>query len=123
MESQVLAEEVIRLLESKKAEDILLIDIRKKVDYADFMIICSAHSTRHTQGLADYITFELEKLGIKPLGVEGYELGQWVVLDFGTVVVHIFYEPIRKVYDLEELWLDYPPQRSSQVEHQVTDVQ
>ncbi len=113
MDSQVLAEEVVRLLESKKAEDIVLIDIRKKVDYADFMIICSAHSTRHTQGLVDYITFELNKLGIKPLGIEGYELGQWIVIDLDTVIVHVFYEPIRKVYDLEELWMDFPGKDSA----------
>jgi ribosome-associated protein len=111
MESRVLAEEIINLLESKKAEDIVLIDIRKKVDYADYLVICSAHSTKHTQGLADFVTFELEKLGIKPLGIEGYELGQWIVIDFDTVIVHIFYEPIRKVYALEELWMDFPPQR------------
>ncbi|NPA39722.1 MAG: ribosome silencing factor [Thermodesulfobacteria bacterium] len=116
MESKVLAEEIENLLKSKKAEDIIVIDISKKVDYADFMIICSAHSTRHTQGLADYIIFELERLGIKPLGVEGYELGQWIVVDFNTVVVHIFYEPIRKVYALEELWMDYTPKREPQDE-------
>ncbi len=108
MESRVLAEEIINLLESKKAQDIVLIDISKKVDFADYFIICSAHSTKHTQGLTDFITFELEKLGIKPLGIEGYELGQWIVIDYDTVVVHIFYEPIRKIYALEELWGESP---------------
>jgi ribosome-associated protein len=109
MESKVLAEEIINLLESKKAQDIVLIDISKKVDFADYFIICSAHSTKHTQGLTDFITFELEKFGIKPLGIEGYELGQWIVIDYDTVIVHIFYEPIRKIYALEELWEDYLP--------------
>ncbi len=114
MKSRVLADEILKLLESKKAEDIVLIDISKKVDYADFLIICSAHSTKHTQGLADYITFELEKLGIRPLNVEGFELGQWIVVDFDSVILHIFYEPIRKVYALEELWMDYSPSQNFQ---------
>ncbi|WP_038057261.1 ribosome silencing factor [Thermodesulfobacterium hydrogeniphilum] len=113
MESKVLAEEILKLLESKKAEDIVLIDIRDKVDYADYLIICSAHSTKHTQGLTDFVIFELEKFGIKPLNIEGFELGQWIVIDFDSVIVHIFYEPIRKVYALEELWMDYPPSKKN----------
>ncbi|MDK2861462.1 MAG: ribosome-associated protein [Thermodesulfobacterium sp.] len=111
MESKVLAEEILNLLEDKKAEDILLIEVRDKVDYADYFIICSAHSTKHTQGLSEHLMFELEKIGIKPLGIEGFELGQWIVLDFDSVIVHLFYEPIRQMYALEELWLDFPPPR------------
>ena len=113
MESKILAEEILKLLESKKAEDIVLIDIRDKVDYADYLIICSAHSTKHTQGLTDFVIFELEKFDIKPLNIEGFELGQWIVIDFDSVIVHIFYEPIRKVYALEELWMDYPPSKKN----------
>lgn len=108
MKSEALAKEIINLLESKKAEEITLIDVRKKVDYADFFIICSAHSTKHTQGIYEFVSLELEKLGIKPLGIEGLELGQWIVLDYETVILHIFYEPIRKIYALEELWGDFP---------------
>ena len=106
MRSEVLKDIIVNLLVSKKAEDIVIINMKEKVDFTDFFIICNTHSTRHAQGLADYIIFELEKLGIKPIGVEGLELGQWIVLDYDVVVVHIFYEPIRKVYDLEELWCD-----------------
>lgn len=109
MKSEVLAKKIIELLENKKAEDIVLIDVRQKVDYADFFIICNAHSTKHTQGLYEFISDELEKIGIKPLGVEGLELGQWIVMDYGSVILHIFYEPIRKIYALEELWEDSPP--------------
>ena len=110
MDSKILAEEIINLLESKKAEEITLIDVRKKIDYADFFIICSAHSTKHTQGLCEFIISEMEKLSIKPLGIEGLELGQWIVIDYDTVIVHIFYEPIRKIYALEELWSDLSSQ-------------
>jgi len=111
VDSKILAEEIINLLESKKAEEITLIDVRKKIDYADFFIICSAHSTKHTQGLCEFIISEMEKLNIKPLGIEGLELGQWIVIDYDTVIVHIFYEPIRKIYALEELWGDLSSQR------------
>ncbi len=108
MENIELAEKIITYLTDKKAENIILIDIRKKVDYADFLIICSAHSTKHTQGLSEFVIYEMEKLGIKPIGIEGIELGQWIIIDYDTVIVHIFYEPIRKIYALEELWGDFP---------------
>jgi ribosome-associated protein len=108
MKSETLAKTIVNLLESKKAEEITLIDVRKKVDYADFFVICSSRSTKHTQGICEFIYLELGKLGIKPLGIEGLELGQWIVIDYETVILHIFYEPIRKIYALEELWGDFP---------------
>ncbi|AEH23459.1 iojap-like protein [Thermodesulfobacterium geofontis OPF15] len=111
MKSESLAKIIVDLLESKKAEEITLIDVRKKVDYADFFIICSSRSTKHAQGICEFISLELEKLDIKPLGIEGLELGQWIVMDYETVILHIFYEPIRKIYALEELWGDFPPRK------------
>jgi len=111
MDVERLKDLIIKLLEDKKGEEILPIDLRKKVDFADYFLLCSAHSTKHAQGLADYVTLELEKIGIIPLSVEGMEQGNWIVLDFGSIVVHIFYEPIRRLYNLEELWLDLPQRR------------
>ena len=123
MESKVLAEIILKLLEDKKAENIVLIDVMDKVDYADYFIICSTHSTKHTKGLSDYILFELEKIGIKPLGIEGAELGQWIILDFDSVIVHLFYEPIRQVYALEDLWMDFPLPRKQAQEPYLLDTQ
>ncbi len=111
MDVEKLKELIIKLLEDKKGEEILPIDLRKKVDFADYFLLCSAHSTKHAQGLADYVTLELEKIGIIPLSVEGMEQGNWIVLDYGSIVVQIFYEPIRRLYNLEELWLDQPQSR------------
>jgi ribosome-associated protein len=111
MDVERLKELIIKLLEDKKGEEILPIDLKKKVDFADYFLLCSAHSTKHAQGLADYVTLELEKIGIMPLSVEGMEQGNWIVLDYGSIVVHIFYEPIRRLYNLEELWLDLPQRR------------
>ncbi len=109
--SKITVDKIIKLLEDKKAEDIVVIDISKKVDFADYFIICSAHSTKHAQGLSDYVIFQLEQEGIKPLSVEGMETGNWIVLDYEDIIVHIFFEPVRTLYALEELWSDYPPQR------------
>ncbi|MCS7150246.1 MAG: ribosome silencing factor [Caldimicrobium sp.] len=109
MEGRV--ETIVKLLSDKKAEDILVLDVRSKVDYTDHFIICSAHSTRHAQGISDYVISELEKLNLKPLGVEGWETGNWIILDYNTVIVHIFFEPVRALYALEELWAEYLPRR------------
>ncbi len=121
MDVERLKELIIKLLEDKKGEEILPIDLRKKVDFADYFLLCSAHSTKHAQGLADYVTLELEKLGIIPLSVEGIEQGNWIVLDYGSVVVHIFYEPIRRIYNLEELWLDLPQRRVKKLPQEKID--
>ncbi|MFN4196437.1 MAG: ribosome silencing factor [Caldimicrobium sp.] len=106
-----IVEKVVQLLSDKKAEDIVVLDMSNKVDYTDYFIICSAISTKHAQGLSDYLISELEKEGIKPLSIEGFEVGQWILLDYDFFIVHIFFEPIRSFYALEELWSDFPPQR------------
>ena len=121
MDVERLKDLIIKLLEDKKGEEILPIDLRKKVDFADYFLLCSAHSTKHAQGLADYVTLELEKIGIIPLSVEGMEQGNWIVLDYGSIVVHIFYEPIRRLYNLEELWLDQPQRRVKKLPQEQRD--
>ncbi len=121
MDVERLKDLIIKLLEDKKGEEILPIDLRKKVDFADYFLLCSAHSTKHAQGLADYVTLELKKIGIMPLSVEGMELGNWIVLDYGSIVVHIFYEPIRRLYNLEELWLDQPQRRVKKLSQEQID--
>lgn len=121
MDVERLKDLIIKLLEDKKGEEILPIDLRKKVDFADYFLLCSAHSTKHAQGLADYVTLELKKIGIIPLSVEGMEQGNWIVLDYGSIVVHIFYEPIRRLYNLEELWLDLPQRRVKKLPQEKID--
>jgi len=121
MDVERLKDLIIKLLEDKKGEEILPIDLRKKVDFADYFLLCSAHSTKHAQGLADYVILELEKIGIMPLSVEGMEQGNWIVLDYGSIVVHIFYEPIRRLYNLEELWLDLPQRRVKRLSQEQRD--
>ncbi len=101
---------------AKKAEDLVIIDIREKSTYADYIIIVSVRSTRHAQGLADYVEDILYKEGFRPRGIEGKAEGQWILLDYGDVIMHVFFEPVREVYDLEGLWMDAPRVNPSQLD-------
>ncbi len=108
LSAEELARRLGQLVLDKKGEDLVIIDVRDRATYADFILIVSARSARHVQGLADYVEEELYKERIEPLGVEGKTEGQWVLMDYGDVVLHLFFEPVREVYDLEGLWMDAP---------------
>lgn len=71
-------------------------------------MICSGSSDRHVQAVSENIQLEMKKQGNLPLGVEGLSGGNWTLLDYGDVIVHVFYEPIRRFYDLEGVWSDAP---------------
>lgn len=93
----------------KKAINLRILDVRKLVDYADYFVICSGASDRQVNAIADSIEGTLIRDGrVKPLGVEGQTQGHWVLLDYGDVVVHVFYQPVRDYYELERLWSDAP---------------
>ena len=89
-----------------KAFNVVVLDVRELASFADTFIICSGRSHRQVSAIAEFIERHLKKQGIKPLGVEGLREGHWVLMDYGDVVIHIFYEPIRISYDLESLWSD-----------------
>ena len=93
------------------AHDLVVLDISRFSSFADYFIICSGKSSRQVQGIADNIEDTLRDSGFKPLGVEGKRDGHWVLMDYGDVVIHIFYEPVRSFYDLESLWADAPQLR------------
>jgi ribosome-associated protein len=88
----------------KKAQDVVILDVKEMCSFADYFIICSGTSNRHVQGIATHIETRLKKEGFLPLGVEGLTEGAWILLDYDDVVVHIFLEPVRTFYDLERLW-------------------
>ena len=90
----------------KKATDLVVLDLRKLSSIADVFIICSGRSNRQVAAIAEHIQVELKNHGITPLSVEGKKQGHWVLLDYGHVIIHVFYEPIRSFYDLEGLWID-----------------
>ena len=90
----------------KKAENLVVLDVREMTSLADAFIICSGRSNRQVQAIAEYIQSDLKKQHKKPLSVEGLTEGHWALLDYGDVIIHIFYEPVRLFYDLEGLWMD-----------------
>ena len=92
----------------KKAEDPLILDVRKQCSFTDFFVIVSGRSTRHVQGLAEAIEAELRSKRLSTARTEGLSEGTWVLLDYNDVVVHIFYAETRRFYDIEGLWHDAP---------------
>lgn len=90
----------------KKAMNLVALDVHQLTSYADVFIICSGRSNRQVNAIAEHIKVDLKKRKIKPLSVEGVKDGQWVLLDYGHVIIHIFYDPVREFYDLEGLWVD-----------------
>ncbi|RME54307.1 MAG: ribosome silencing factor [Deltaproteobacteria bacterium] len=95
--------------QEKKAEDIVVLDMQSaSSSYTDYCMICSGNSTRQVQAIADSIERNLRREGIRPLGIEGYNVGEWILVDYGDVVVHIFLAENRRYYDLEGLWADRP---------------
>lgn len=104
--------ELVQLLSAaalaKKAEDLVILDVRTTSGFCDYFVIMSGRSSRHVQGLAAAVDEELGSKRLSKSHSEGLEEGQWVLLDFNDVVVHIFYEEARQFYDLEGLWHDAP---------------
>ncbi len=92
----------------KKARDLIVLDVSEISSFADYFVIMSGRSTRHVQGLAEAIDSKIRSKRTKDTNSEGLREGLWVLLDYNDVVVHIFYNEVRKFYDLEGLWHDAP---------------
>lgn len=90
----------------KKALEPILYDVRKITSVADFFFICHGTSDRNVRGIADNIIEEFKKLGIHAISAEGFALCQWIVIDYGDVVLHIFQKDTRDYYNLEGIWGD-----------------
>src|SRR5688572_12902204 len=90
----------------KKASDVEIIDVTGKVDYADYLVLLTGQSDRHVGAIADAVDHALGKLGFNAISVEGLPRGEWVLIDFVDVVVHVFQEQTRSLYDLDGLWMD-----------------
>lgn len=106
-----LAHRIALLALAKKANEVVILDVRGKTSYADYFLIASGDSERQVAAIAEHIETQLRNDGVRPLGIEGEERCQWVLLDFGGVVVHLFYDEVRAFYDLEGLWTDVPRER------------
>ncbi len=92
----------------KKAEDILIMDMRQGSSICDFFILMSASSTVRAKAIVDSIESSLKNAGVRLILKEGYQEGSWVLMDYGDIIVHIFYHETRRFYNLEHLWGDFP---------------
>ena len=101
-----IAYEVTKALDAKKGMDIKLLKIDRVSSLADYFLICTGTSNTHVKTLCDFAEYTLEELGEKMLGREGHRGNTWELLDYGTLVIHVFTDEARKFYDLERLWAD-----------------
>lgn len=106
MTTQEKLEKIVKILDSKKAEDIQVIGITNLTIIADYFIIATGTSTTQVKSLADEVDFQLGELGVEARGIEGVRAASWIVLDYGDIVVHVFYRDTRAEYQLERLWAD-----------------
>ncbi|MCP4753445.1 MAG: ribosome silencing factor [Proteobacteria bacterium] len=108
MDTQSILDTTIQAALDIKALGLVEINMEGKSPLTDFLVICHGTSTAHTQGIADKIASNLKKRKVLPLGTEGDEQGEWILLDYNSVVVHIFLEEVRELYRLEELHQEFP---------------
>ena len=97
---------VTKALDEKKGMDIRLLKIDRVSSLADYFLICTGTSNTHVRTLCDFVEFAMEEAGEQPLGREGHRGNTWELLDYGSVVVHVFTEEAREFYSLERLWAD-----------------
>lgn len=90
----------------RKAEDVVILDVRGLTTIADAFLICSGRSHRQVTAIAEHILRDLKNQGTRPLSTDGLQEGHWVLLDYGYIIVHVFYDSVRRFYDLEGLWGD-----------------
>ena len=91
-----------------KALQPVALDVRALTSYADTLVLVSGHSDRHVRSIADAVRANLSQQGERPLGIEGYEEGRWILVDLGDLILHVFQNRVREHYDLERLWSDAP---------------
>jgi ribosome-associated protein len=97
-----------RVAVDRKATNVVVLDMREASWITDYFLICSGGSVRQVQAIADAIDEELTQAGSAPLGTEGYRDGNWILMDYGDLIVHIFSQDMREYYDLERLWANAP---------------
>jgi ribosome-associated protein len=105
LSSSEVAYEIVAACSDAQGRDLNVLEVSQIFPLSDFFVVVSGRSDRHVQGIANRILENLSQRGVSPLTIEGVEKGHWVLLDYGDVVVHIFYGPSRAHYDVESLWV------------------
>jgi len=95
-----------RAASDKKANDIVLLDLREIASFTEFFLICTGANSRQVQAISDAVAEQLRNEGKRPLHIEGYSSAEWILLDYGDFIVHVFSGASRRFYDLERLWRD-----------------
>ena len=99
-------EPFIETILDRKADRLVVLDVSELTSFADYFLVCSGRSNRQVTAIAEHLKKTLKKSELKPISADGVKEGQWALLDYGNVIVHIFYESVRDFYDLEGLWAD-----------------
>jgi ribosome-associated protein len=102
------AKQCLRIINERKAIDPVLFEVGKLVSITDYFLIASGNSSRQVQAITRHLQKRMRELGFRPEGIEGEREGHWVLMDYGDIVIHLFYQPVRAFYDLEGLWIDAP---------------
>jgi ribosome-associated protein len=98
----------VRAMESRKASAIRVLDLRPLTSFADYFVLCSGANPRQIQAICDEVLKQMKARGERPISLEGYDNAEWILADFGDLLVHIFSEKSREYYDLDRLWRDAP---------------
>jgi len=106
--SKQLVEIVVNAAIAKKAENITTLDMKSKVDFTDYFVVCNGDNKLQMRAIADEIADELEKNNVNKYNIEGYDNDEWILIDVYDVICHIFNKETRKHYDIENLWADVP---------------
>lgn len=107
-EQSARARRLAEIVLDRRAEDVVALDVRAITSFADTFVLATGTSDRHVRSVADALVEAAKAAGEKPLGVEGYDDGRWVLIDLGDVVIHLFRREVREYYDLDRLWADAP---------------
>ncbi len=98
----------LKIIKERKAIDPVLFEVGKLTSISDYFLIASGNSSRQVQAITRHLQKRLREEGFRPYGIEGEHEGHWVLMDYGDVVIHLFYQPVREFYDLEGLWVEAP---------------
>ncbi len=98
----------LKIMKERKAIDPTLLEVKSLTSIADYFLVASGNSSRQVQAIAKHMARRMKEEGIRTYGVEGESQGQWVLMDYNDVIIHVFYQPVREFYDLEGLWIEAP---------------